>query len=161
MYAITRRLSMITFPEQIRQIKQLHNYNKFHKTSSWGKGLSKGKMVNGCRLDKLRNNISNKNWLWLYDTICNNVKLDTIPLDRLEQFASRWIELEQFFGTHILDDGEFSDWLQSNRGQLCQEFKAKLWKFLVSACECLEYLPTQDPHEEILEDVEEHPLFVF
>jgi len=32
---------------------------------------------------------------------------------------------------------------------------------LVSACECLEYLPTQDPHEEILEDVEEHPLFVF
>ena len=151
---------MIKLPEQIRQIKRLHNYDSIGKMSSWGKGLSKGKMVNGCTLDRLRNNITNANWLWLYDTVCSNVAHNTIPEDRLEQFAKRWIDLENFFGTHILDDGEFSDWLQTNRGKLCQEFKAKLWSFLVSACECLEYLDIQDPYEELVEP-EEHPLFVF
>ena len=163
-------MNMIKLPEQLRQIKILHKYNTWKMTSEWD-GLDKNnKMTTGCKIEKLRNNLSNYNWHWLHETIRDDVTTPGVPVmtqgnipdEKLEQFFERYIEVEEFFKKHICDGSiEFSDWIAAHKGKLCQEFKRKLWALLVSGMECLEYLDIEDPHEDPDEDIPEHPLFVF
>lgn len=154
---------MLKLPEQIKQIKRYHTYNRVTMTSEWGTGLSKdNKMRNGCPLDKLRNEMRDDDWDWLFTEIGNGFNDHFIPERKEEEFKKRSKELEKFYIRHLHPNQSFADYIvsaYSNRN--CSEFKRTLWSILVSGCEILEYIPHEDPEYNDNDDLDDHPLFTF
>lgn len=154
---------MLKLPEQIKQIKRYHTYNRRKLTSEWGNGLAKdNKMRNGCPLDKLRNEMRDDDWEWLFTNIYNSFDNHPIPSIKEEQFRKRFDDLEKFYLIHLHTNQSFADYIataHSNRYK--SEFKRTLWAILVSSCEILEYIPHEDPEYNDYDDIDEHPLFTF
>lgn len=153
---------MLKLPEQIQAIKKYHSYNGVQQTSEWGAGLSKdNKMRNGCPLDKLRNEVKDENWEWLFTNIFAGLDHYMIPERKEEEFRKRFDELNTFVNIHLHPNQSFSDYIisaYSNRYR--SEFKRTLWAVLVSSMEILEYIPYEDA-EYTDDSVDDHPLFTF
>ena len=148
---------MLKLPEQIREIKRHHSYDRKNMISRWT-GLTNGKMRSKCLMDKLRNNIYNTNWQWFMETILTEIDHRFIPSKKEEQFRHRVEKLLDWEQIYLPSNTQRRDFIHNTDGKYKQkhisELQQLLWAVLVSGCECLEYIPHEEAHEDDQEDLD-------
>jgi len=146
---------MLKLPEQIREIKRHHSYDRKNMISGWT-GLTKGKMRSKCLMDKLRNNVYDANWDWFMETILTEMDHRFFPSKKESQFRDRVEKLLDWLDIYMPPNVQKRDFIHNVDGKYKQkhisELQQLLWAVLVSGCECLEYIPHQEAHEDNQED---------
>lgn len=146
---------MLKLPEQIREIKTHHSYDRKHMISDWT-GLTNGKMRSKCLMDKLRNNVYDTNWDWFMETILTEMDHRFFPDKKEDQFRDRVEKLLDWLDIYMPPNVQKRDFIHNVDGKYnpkhISELQRLLWAVLVSGCECLEYIPHEDPHEDNQED---------
>lgn len=146
---------MLKLPEQIREIKRHHSYDRKHMISEWT-GLTNGKMRSKCLMDKLRNNVYDTNWQWLMETVIDEMNHRFFPDKKEEQFKHRVEKLLDWEQIYMPPNVQRRDFIHNTDGKYnpkhISELQRLLWAVLVSGCECLEYIPHEDPHDDDQDD---------
>lgn len=133
---------MIVINNTVKQIKQLHDYNRKRKISDWTRGLNGAGKMPGSKLDKLRNSITMNEWIEMFDhwdTIEERVK-HTGPFNGAsigEQWNNRVDQLNRWLDRHYTED--FHAYI-AHKGKHNAELKRYLWGILVAYCEALEWV---------------------